>query len=71
MSTRAPGRSNSIGKSLKPVAISIVYQACMFETSFIDLMPRSPSVPTAAYGGLIYGKGRFNYAILLFVLLFA
>ena len=37
----------------------------------IDLMPRSPSVPTAAYGGLIYGKGRFNYAILLFVLLFA
>ena len=28
----------------------------------IDLMPRSPSVPTAAYGGLIYGKGRSNYA---------
>ena len=28
----------------------------------IDLMPRSPSVPTAAYGGLIYGKRRFNYA---------
>ena len=28
----------------------------------IDLMPRSPSAPTAAYGGLIYGKRRFNYA---------
>ena len=37
----------------------------------IDLMPRSPSVPTAAYGGLIYVKRRFHYAILLFVLLLA
>ena len=57
-----------IGRGIFLLVINDLPLHCLYP---IDFMPRSPSVPTAAYGGLIYGKGRSNYAILLFVLIFA